>query len=118
LLQQREIALTRAGKKHLMTNIFVGNLSYQTTEANLRQAFERYGKVARVRIITDRQTGRSRGFGFVEMPRLDDADEAIHHLHNSSFCGRTLAVNEASSTPASLRVTPRPHRAWIAFDAL
>jgi RNA recognition motif-containing protein len=95
-----------------MTSIFVGNLSFGTTEARLRQAFERYGKVARVKIITDRQTGRPRGFGFVDMPRLDDADEAIYRLHNSSFCGRILSVNEAGSAPTA---PPRPRRplAWL-----
>jgi cold-inducible RNA-binding protein len=81
-----------------MTSIFVGNLSYDVSEDELRSAFERYGKVSSVRIITDRTTGCPRGFAFVEMPHLDDADEAINRLHGRPLGGRSnLVVNEAES---------------------
>ena len=80
-----------------MTSIFVGNLSYGVSEDELRSAFERYGKVSAVRIITDIATGRPRGFAFVEMPHLDDADEAINRLHGRPIGGRNVVVNEAQS---------------------
>jgi cold-inducible RNA-binding protein len=76
-------------------NIFVGNLSFSTTEDELRQMFEAYGQVDRVSIMTDRDTGRSRGFGFVEMTSNDDGDKAITALNGSQTGGRTLNVNEA-----------------------
>ncbi len=78
-----------------MTNIFVGNLAYQTTEADLRATFERFGKVLSVRMMTDQSTGKSRGFAFIGMPSIDDADEAIVQLNGKSFQGRPLVVNEA-----------------------
>jgi cold-inducible RNA-binding protein len=76
-------------------NIFVGNLSFSTTEDELRQMFEAYGQVDRVSIMTDRDTGRSRGFGFVEMASNDDGEKAITALNGSQTGGRTLNVNEA-----------------------
>ncbi|MDA0835577.1 MAG: RNA-binding protein [Planctomycetota bacterium] len=79
-----------------MTNIFVGNLSYQATERDLRNVFERFGRVGSIRLMTDRATGRSRGFAFVNMQCLDDADEAIHSLNGSPLCGRPITVNEAN----------------------
>lgn len=79
-----------------MTNIFVGNLSFQATEQDLRKAFERFGTVGSIRLMTDRATGRSRGFAFVNMQRLDDADEAIHDLNGAPLCGRNMTVNEAN----------------------
>ena len=78
-----------------MKNIFVGNLSFSTTEDELRQMFEAYGQVDRVSIMTDRDTGRSRGFGFVEMTSNEDGDKAITALNGSQTGGRTLNVNEA-----------------------
>ena len=78
-----------------MTSIFVGNLPYDTCESELRSAFERYGRVASVRIPTDQATRKSRGFGFVIMPSLDDADEAIARMSGASIKGRALTVNEA-----------------------
>ena len=75
--------------------IFVGNLEYATTEDELRQLFYGYGSVDRVRIMTDRDTGRSRGFGFVEMPRATAAQAAIEGLNGRSLDGRFLTVNEA-----------------------
>jgi len=76
-------------------NIFVGNLSFNTNEEELRQIFEAYGQVDRVSILTDRDTGRSRGFGFVEMTSDDDGEKAIAALNGSQFGGRTINVNEA-----------------------
>ena len=78
-----------------MKNIFVGNLSFNTTEDELRQAFEAYGQVDRVSILTDRDTGRSRGFGFVEMSSNEDGEKAITALNGSQIGGRTINVNEA-----------------------
>jgi cold-inducible RNA-binding protein len=76
-------------------NIFVGNLSFNTNEDDLRTAFEPYGQVDRVSILTDRDTGRSRGFGFVEMTSNEDGDKAITALNGSQLGGRTINVNEA-----------------------
>ena len=76
-------------------NIYVGNLSYQSTESELRELFEQHGEVASAKIITDRDTGRSRGFGFVEMASEAEAEEAIKQLNGADFGGRTLVVNEA-----------------------
>lgn len=78
-----------------MKNIFVGNLSFNTNEDELRTAFEAYGQVDRVSILTDRETGRSRGFGFVEMTSNEDGDKAITALNGSQLGGRTINVNEA-----------------------
>lgn len=78
-----------------MKNIFVGNLSFNTNEDELRTAFEAYGQVDRVSILTDRETGRSRGFGFVEMANNEDGDKAITALNGSQLGGRTINVNEA-----------------------
>jgi RNA recognition motif-containing protein len=74
-------------------NIYVGNLSFQTTADDLREAFEAYGNVTRAQVVTDRETGRSRGFGFVEMS--EGGDEAIAALNGTQFQGRNLTVNEA-----------------------
>jgi cold-inducible RNA-binding protein len=76
-------------------NIFVGNLNFSTNEDDLRQAFESYGPVDRVSIMTDRDTGRSRGFGFVEMTNNEDGEKAIAALNGSQLGGRTINVNEA-----------------------
>ena len=76
-------------------DIFVGNLTFTTTEEELAQLFHPYGEIARVRIMTDRETGRSRGFGFVEMPNGSEAQAAIAGLNGTSLGGRPLTVNEA-----------------------
>ncbi len=78
-----------------MTQLYVGNLTYAMTEPELRSMFERYGRVTAVRIATDISTGRSRGFAFVSMPFMDDAEEAIVNLNGTGHSGRTLVVNEA-----------------------
>jgi cold-inducible RNA-binding protein len=76
-------------------NIFVGNLSFNTSEEQLRQLFATYGQVDRVSILNDRDTGRSRGFGFVEMTNEAEAEKAIAALNGANLDGRTLNVNEA-----------------------
>ena len=76
-------------------NIFVGSLALTTTEAELREVFTPYGRVERVHILQDRETGRSRGFGFVEMPNASQAQAAIDGLNGRSLGGRFLTVNEA-----------------------
>lgn len=78
-----------------MKNIFVGNLSFGATEAAVRSLFEQYGTVERVSIVTDRDTGQARGFGFVEMSSNSDADRAIAELNGRELDGRALNVNEA-----------------------
>ncbi len=74
--------------------MFVGNLSFQTTESDIREAFGQFGAVESVAIITDRDTGRSKGFGFVEMSE-EDANKAIASMNGSELNGRALTVNEA-----------------------
>jgi cold-inducible RNA-binding protein len=76
-------------------NIFVGNLAYSVTEHDLRQLFEQYGAVDKINVITDRDTGRSKGFGFVEMPESQAAKAAIQGLNGKELDGRALTVNEA-----------------------
>jgi RNA recognition motif-containing protein len=76
-------------------NIYVGNLNYASTEEGLRRLFEAYGEVGDVSIIRDRETGRSRGFGFVEMPNEEEARAAIAELDNKEFDGRLIKVNQA-----------------------
>jgi cold-inducible RNA-binding protein len=78
-----------------MKNIFVGNLDFAATDASLRAMFEQYGTVDRVNLVTDRDTGRSRGFAFVEMSNAQEADRAIASLNGAEFGGRALNVNEA-----------------------
>ena len=78
-----------------MTNIYVGNLSYDATEEDIQQAFAEFGEVASVNIIKDRETGRSRGFAFVEMPDGDEAKEAIEKVNLTEIAGRSVTVNEA-----------------------
>ena len=82
-----------------MKNIFVGNLSYDSTEEAVRALFERYGVVNSARIMTDRETGRSRGFAFVEMENEAEADQAIQALNGYKMEGRALNVNEARPKP-------------------
>jgi cold-inducible RNA-binding protein len=85
--------------------IFVGNFSFSTTESELRQLFEPYGTVENVTVVTDRDTGRSRGFGFVEMPNNGEAESAIAALNGQDMNGRALTVNEAR--PKTDRGGPR-----------
>lgn len=78
-----------------MKNIFVGNLSFGATEGSVRSLFEQYGAVDRVNIVTDRDSGQSRGFGFVEMPNNAEGDDAINALNGADVQGRAINVNEA-----------------------
>jgi cold-inducible RNA-binding protein len=82
-----------------MTNIFVGNLSYQTTQEELHAAFAQYGNVERVNIVTDRDTGQPRGFAFIEMTDRREAETAISQLNGAEMNGRALNVNEARPKP-------------------
>jgi RNA recognition motif-containing protein len=82
-------------EKEVRMNIYVGNLSYDVREEDLKQAFEGYGQVASVNIIKDRYSGESRGFGFVEMPDRAEADSAINGLNGKELKGRDLKVDEA-----------------------
>ncbi len=84
-------------------NIFVGSLPWSTEEDELRGSFESYGEVSSVRIITDKFTGRSKGFGFVEMPDDAAAQKAIEELDGSSFGGRNIVVNESKPKPEGER---------------
>jgi cold-inducible RNA-binding protein len=78
-----------------MKNIFVGNLSFGATEDGIRSMFEAYGSVDRVSLVTDRDTGQARGFGFVEMANAAEADRAIAELNGRELDGRALNINEA-----------------------
>ncbi len=81
-------------------NIYVGNLSFNLTEDDLRTAFSAYGAVEKAAIITDKMSGQSRGFGFVEMPNREEAVKAIEGLNGKDLKGRNLKVNEAQPRPA------------------
>ena len=76
-------------------NIYVGNLSFDVSEENLRQAFEAFGQVSSATMVKDKYSGRSKGFGFVEMPSAEEARAAIDQLNGKELKGRTLNVNEA-----------------------
>ena len=84
-----------------MKNLFVGNMSFQTTEGDLRALFEPYGEITRIHIVQDRDTGQARGFAFVEVADDAEAAKAISALNGKEVAGRALKVNEA---------TPRPER--------
>lgn len=102
-------------------NIYIGNVSFDTTEEQLRQAFESYGEVTSVNVIKDRYTGESRGFAFVEMSNKDEATAAIAGVNGQELNGRTLNVNEArprrerddrgGSNRGGFRNTPR-RKSW------
>jgi len=82
-----------------MKNLFVGNLPFSTTEDSLRELFAQFGEVQRVKVMTDRDTGKPRGFAFVEMTQDDDAAKAITALNGKDLNGRALTVNEARPKP-------------------
>ena len=82
-----------------MKNLFVGNMNFQTTEGDLRALFEPFGEIVRIQVMTDRDTGRSRGFGFVEMADDEAAAQAIAALNGKEMDGRALNVNEARPKP-------------------
>jgi RNA recognition motif-containing protein len=93
--------------KDLSVNIYVGNLAFTASEDDVRQLFEQYGEVDRVNLITDRETGRARGFGFVDMPDSREAQSAIQGLQGKDLNGRALTVNEAKPREPR-RETSRP----------
>ncbi len=82
-----------------MKNLFVGNMSFQTTESDLRALFEPFGEVTRIHIVSDRETGQPRGFAFVEMANDDQAAKAMSELNGKQVAGRALRVNEATPKP-------------------
>jgi cold-inducible RNA-binding protein len=82
-----------------LKNIFVGNLDFGATEQSIRALFEPYGAVERVNVVTDRDTGQPRGFAFVEMTNVNEADRAISALNGTNLGGRALNVNEARPKP-------------------
>jgi RNA recognition motif-containing protein len=82
-------------------NIFVGSLPFSLGEADLKESFEAYGPVDSVKIITDKITGRSKGFGFVEMPDDEAAEKAINELNGATVAGRTIVVNKSEPRPQS-----------------
>src|SRR2546425_11053486 len=89
-----------------MKNLFVGNMSFQTTEGELRALFEPFGQITRVHVATDRETGRARGFAFVEMPNDEEAAKAIAALNGKEVGGRSPKVKEAR--PQNERSGPGP----------
>ncbi len=82
-----------------MKNLFIGNMSFKTTESELRSLFEPFGAISRVNVVTDRDTGQARGFGFVEMTNDGEAQAAITSLNGKEVDGRALNVNEARPKP-------------------
>jgi cold-inducible RNA-binding protein len=90
-----------------MKNLYVGNLPHSTTEAELRTAFEAHGAVEKVSLVTDRETGRSRGFAFVEMTNASEADKAIAALNGKELGGRALTINEAKPKTDRPKSGPR-----------
>ncbi len=82
-----------------MKNLYVGNMSFQTTEDELRSLFEPYGEITRIQVMTDRDTGEARGFAFVELADDDEAAKAITELNGKELDGRALNVNEARPKP-------------------
>jgi cold-inducible RNA-binding protein len=95
-----------------MKNIFVGNLSFSTTEQDIRSLFEAYGTVARVNIVTDRDSGQPRGFAFVEMPNDVEGNNAIDALNGRQLGGRALNINEARPKTSGGGGGGRGHSRW------
>ncbi|MEX2264420.1 MAG: RNA-binding protein [Bryobacteraceae bacterium] len=93
-----------------MKNIFVGNLDFGATEESIRSLFQTYGTVERVSMVTDRDTGRSRGFAFVEMTDAAEADRAINALNGTNLGGRAINVNEARPKTDRGGSAPRQRR--------
>ena len=94
----------------MFLNIYVGNLSYQMTEDTLKEMFIEFGSVETVKIIKDRHSGRSKGFGFVEMPSNSEADQAIKALNKTFLDGRHIKVNHADSGAKKSKRSYKPRR--------
>lgn len=103
----RALQIPTLEREIIMKNVFVGNMNFQTTEAELRALFEPFGQVSRVHIAMDRETGRARGFAFVEMPNDEEAAKAMSSLDGKEVGGRALKVNEARPKGASGGGGPR-----------
>ncbi len=84
-------------------DIYVGNLAYKSTDEDLRTLFAQYGEVTSARVVVDRASGRSKGFGFVEMPNQEEAQKAIDAINGNDFQGRSLRVNESQPRPREER---------------
>src|ERR1700744_4170498 len=97
---QKRVGAYALPHKLILMNIFVGSLPYTLGEAELKELFEAYGEVSSVKVINDRETGRSKGFGFVEMPDDESAQSAITALNGSSVKGRNIAVSQAEEKKA------------------
>ncbi len=97
-------------------NIFVGSLPFSLEEADLRESFEAYGAVESVKIITDKFTGRSKGFGFVEMSNDDEAQKAIDELNGATVAGRTIVVNKSEPRPEGERKSFNNNRSGGGFN--
>jgi cold-inducible RNA-binding protein len=93
-----------------MPNIFIGGMASAMTEAELRNLFEPYGAIEKVTIVRDRESGRSRGFGFVEMTNENEAATAIAALNGKTFAGRKITVNEGRKRPQSVGSQQRQRR--------
>lgn len=91
-------------------NIYLGNLSYSATEATIKELFEEFGSVTTAKIVTDKFTGSSRGFGFVEMTNDDEAQKAIAELNGKDFQGRKMVVNESRPRETTGRDNRAPRR--------
>jgi RNA recognition motif-containing protein len=89
--------ISKSKKRGRCVEIYVGNLSYNVKEGDLRKLFKKYGAVQNVRIITNLQNGKSKGFGFIEMPNRGEAQRAVENLDDKEIKGRKLVVNEAKS---------------------
>jgi RNA recognition motif-containing protein len=98
---------TNPCRREAQVNIYVGNLAYAITESDLRSMFEEHGEVASTNVISDRATGQSKGFGFVEMPQKEQAEAAIAKLNGTDMQGRAITVNEARP-----RQERPPRRSW------
>jgi cold-inducible RNA-binding protein len=103
VFHKREILEGLLREENAMKNLYVGNLPHNTTETELRSIFETYGTVEKVSLVTDRETGRSRGFAFVEMANTSEADQAVVALNGSELGGRMLTINEAKPKSDSPR---------------
>jgi RNA recognition motif-containing protein len=101
LLPKTFLVEFNAIRENMSTKLFVGNLSFKLTEADMENLFVQHGKVISVAIPTDRDSGRKRGFAFVEMETKDEAEAAIQHLNGKDVDGRQLAVNLATPKPKS-----------------